>query len=149
MRAFPNRGLLGSFIQPENDNISVSNFDQTGDIKIETNLEYRYNLAKALFLKGAFFVDVGNVWQLNAGDVENAPAKEFAFNKILDELAIGVGTGFRIDIPFLVLRFDFALPLRKPFLPKGKRWTWNEPGFINGPWIWKNLSFHIAVGYPF
>jgi outer membrane protein assembly factor BamA len=149
MRAFPSRGLLGSFILPEYENISVSNFDQTGDIKFETNLEYRYNLAKALFLKGAFFLDVGNVWQLNAGDAENASAKEFAFNKVLDELAVGVGTGFRIDIPFLVLRFDFALPLRKPYLPQGKRWTWHEPGFINGSWVWKNLSFHIAVGYPF
>lgn len=149
MRAFPNRGLLGSYIQPGNDNISVSNFDQTGEIKFETNLEYRYDLIKALYLKGAFFMDIGNVWQLDAGDDEDAAAKEFAFRKALDELAVGIGTGFRVDIPFLVLRFDFALPIRKPYLPERKRWVWQEDKLTSGSWLWKNLSFHVAVGYPF
>lgn len=148
IRAFPNRGLLGSFIPEGNNNVSTSIFDHTGEVKFEASLEYRYELLRALFLKGAFFIDMGNVWQLNAvGDF--ADRKEFAFDKLLNEMAVGVGTGFRLDIPFLVLRFDFALPMRKPYLDEGKRWTWNEEGFLSGDWIWKNLNFHVAVGYPF
>ena len=129
IRAFPNRGLLGSFIADPSNPVSVSNFDLTGEIKFESSLEYRYELIRALYLKGAFFMDVGNVWQINATGIDS-DKKEFGFGKFFDELAVGVGTGVRLDIPFLVLRFDFSLPMRKPYLPSGQRWTWHEDGFF-------------------
>ncbi len=148
MRAFPNRGLLGSFIRPGLDNVSTSFFDQTGDFKFETNLEYRFGLIRSFRLKSAVFADIGNVWLLKDDDGTD-PGKVLRAREFLNELAIGVGTGLRLDLPFLVIRTDFALPLKKPYLEKGKRWVWHEPGFINGPWLWKNISLQIAVGYPF
>ncbi len=147
MRAFPVRGLLGSFRENTESDVAVSSFEQTGEIMMEANLEYRFDLFPQIYLKGAFFVDVGNTWLMDPQNLEEDERKVFRGDRFLSELAVGAGTGVRIDIQYLVLRLDLAIPLRKPFLDQGERWTFNNMGTHR--WLWDNLTFNIALGYPF
>jgi outer membrane protein insertion porin family len=119
--------------------------DQRGDMKLEGNAEYRFDIFK--FLKGALFVDAGNIWLLRE-DAER-PGGKFEKDDFLKELAVGTGAGVRFDFNFFLLRFDLAFPLRKPFLPQGERWVFNQIDFLNPSWRSDNLILNIAIGYPF
>ena len=147
MRAFPIRGLLGSYRANPESSIAESAFDKTGEVKLEWNLEYRFDIFKPLYLKGAFFTDVGNVWLLDPQDQETDPSKVFSTNRFIRELAVGAGFGLRLDIQYIVLRFDIAIPIRKPFLEPGNRWTFKQIG--TDGWFRSNRVFNIALGYPF
>jgi outer membrane protein assembly factor BamA len=136
IRAFEARSLGPGSYKPVEANGII---DQTGDIKLEGNIEYRFSLSK--MVKAAFFVDAGNVWLLNKD--ENRPGAEFQFNSFMKQLAVGTGAGLRFDFDFFVLRTDVGLPLRKTY----------EDG--NGNW-YKSLNdiryysiFNLAIGYPF
>lgn len=119
-------------------------FDQSGDIKLELNAEYRANLYK--FLNAAVFVDAGNVWLIN-NDPERPGGK---FSKdFVNEIAVGAGVGLRLDFSILILRLDLAMPLRVPYYEKGDRWTFNKINFGDPSWRKDNLIFNIAIGYPF
>jgi outer membrane protein insertion porin family len=147
MRGFPIRGLLGSSATDGGSEIAQSSFDHTGDLKIEWNIEYRFDLLRDLYLKGAVFADIGNVWKVNGRDLEPNKSKLFAADRLLSELAVAGGIGVRLDIQYLVLRLDLGLPLRKPFLDPGARWTFDRIGTRG--WIRDNLVFNFALGYPF
>jgi outer membrane protein assembly factor BamA len=142
VRAFRIRSLgPGTFIP---DNISSGGFfDQAGDIRLEGNMEFRFPFNK--YLKGAFFVDAGNVWLYNEN--EALPGGKFS-NKWLEELGVGAGFGLRVDIQMFVLRFDLALPVRKPWLPEDERWL---DSFLFGDRDWRreNMILNFAIGYPF
>ncbi|MBK6967241.1 MAG: BamA/TamA family outer membrane protein [Bacteroidales bacterium] len=81
-----------------------------GDIKLELNAEYRFNIYR--FLKGALFTDAGNVWLLKSST--STMGSPFSFSGFVGEMAVGAGVGLRIDVSFFLLRFDLATPLRKP-----------------------------------
>jgi len=132
LRSFVARSVgPGSEVPPEGYN------DLTGDIRLEGNLEYRFNVAGSL--KGALFVDAGNVWLYN--EDASRPNGTFRFNTFVKEIAISSGWGLRWDFDFLVARLDFAYTLRTPYLPAGERWATN----VN---LW-NPAINIAIGYPF
>jgi outer membrane protein insertion porin family len=116
-----------------------------GDIKLETNLEYRFTMYR--FLKGAFFADAGNVWlqKSNPSELGNP----FLLSSFLKEVAVGTGFGIRIDVSFFILRFDFGIPIRKPWLEENNRWVVNKISFGNSAWRRDNLILNIAIGYPF
>ena len=118
---------------------------QGGDIKLETNAEYRFGIYR--FFKGALFVDAGNVWvqKSNSSNIGSS----FAFSTFMNEMAVGAGLGLRVDVSFFVLRFDLAMPLRKPWLDNGQRWVMNQIDFANSTWRSNNLVLNIAIGYPF
>ncbi|AZB10000.1 hypothetical protein EG344_14845 [Chryseobacterium sp. G0162] len=119
-------------------------FDQSGDIKLELNAEYRANLYK--FLNAAVFVDAGNIWLLNS-DPDRPGAK---FSKdFLNEIAVGAGVGLRLDFSILILRLDLAMPLRVPYYEKGDRWAFDKINFGDSSWRKDNLVLNIAIGYPF
>lgn len=119
-------------------------FDQSGDIKLELNAEYRANLYK--FLNAAVFVDAGNIWLLN-NDTSRPGAK---FSKdFLNEIAVGAGVGLRLDFSILILRLDLAMPLRVPYYEKGDRWAFDKINFGDPSWRKDNLVLNIAIGYPF
>jgi outer membrane protein insertion porin family len=118
--------------------------DQSGDVKLEFNTEYRTDIYK--FIKGALFLDAGNIWLLNKE--EDKPGSQFTKN-FMREIAVGVGAGLRFDFSFLVLRTDLAFPIRKPYLPDGQRWVIDEVNFGSGSWRKSNLLFNLAIGYPF
>lgn len=126
-------------------NDSISFLQLGGDIKLEANLEYRFNIIS--YFKGALFVDAGNTWEL-----ESNPAKvgsPFALSSFLSEIAVGAGAGIRIDLSFFVLRFDLAMPLRKPWKDVHNRWVIKEISLGNSSWRRDNLILNIAIGYPF
>jgi len=142
IRAFRIRSIGPGTYRPK-DSGNNSFFDQSGDIRFEGNIEYRFPIVS--FLKGAAFVDAGNIWLRNEN--EALPGGKFTKNWYR-ELAVGAGLGLRIDIQFFVIRFDFATPLRYPYLPEGERWATN---FDIGSRTWRreNLIFNFAIGYPF
>ncbi len=116
-----------------------------GDIKLEANAEYRFGIYK--FIKGALFVDAGNVWLQKSNT--STIGTPFALGSFINEMAVGAGFGLRFDVSFFVLRFDLAMPLRKPWLEPNKRWVINEISLGSGAWRSENLVLNIAIGYPF
>jgi hemolysin activation/secretion protein len=132
----------GNYFQDTN----VQGFLQMGgDVKLEMNAEYRFNIFS--YFKGAVFVDAGNVWMLNSNPA--LIGTPFSFSDFASQLALGSGLGLRIDVSFFVLRFDLAIPLRKPWMEDNKRWVTNEIDFSSSAWRKENLVLNIAIGYPF
>ena len=127
-------------------NATASRFlaDQSGDLKLEFNTEYRAKIYG--LVKGALFLDAGNIWLLK--DNPEKPGAQFSKN-FMNELAVGAGAGLRFDFSFLILRTDLAFPIRKPYLPDGQRWVLDQINFGSGMWRKENLVFNLAIGYPF
>ncbi|UVD80170.1 BamA/TamA family outer membrane protein [Myroides albus] len=143
IRAFRARTLgPGSFDPHTIDSKFIP--DQSGDMIIEMNFEYRKKLFS--ILHGALFVDAGNIWNLN--DVSDRPGGKIG-SDFYKEFAIGAGAGLRFDITFLVVRFDFAFPLRIPYNQSGERWVIDDIRFGDKQWRKDNLMFNFAIGYPF
>lgn len=144
IRAFRARTLgPGSYVIPPGTNENYTP-DQSADLKLEFNTEYRAKLFS--IVRGAVFFDAGNIWLLNADP--NKPGAEIS-KDFMKELAIGAGVGLRFDLSFLVLRTDLAIPLRNPALPDGQRWVIDKIDFGDGAWRKDNLILNIAIGYPF
>ncbi len=118
--------------------------DQGGDVRLEFNSEYRFDLVG--IFKGAFFVDMGNIWTRN--DEPARPGGAFG-SSFLNEIAVATGLGLRVDADFFVFRLDLGIPLRKPFLPDGDRWVIDEIDFGSSTWRQDNLILNVAIGYPF
>ena len=146
LRAFALRGLgPGAFLPEDMDDPFALQFvDRTGDIKIEWNMEYRFHLIS--YLKGAFFLDVGNVWLLN--DAESQIGN-FRFSDFYKQIAIGTGVGFRLDFDFFLIRLDIGLPLRGPLPNEEFGWTKNKFDPFRRSWRQDNLRYNIGIGYPF
>lgn len=118
--------------------------DQTGDIKLEMNTEFRPKISGPLY--GALFIDAGNIWLSNT----NPDKPGATFDKdFLKELAMGAGVGIRLDIQLFVIRLDVAFPIRKPWLTPGNRWVINEINFSDTQWRRENVIYNLAIGYPF
>lgn len=143
IRAFRARSIgPGSFKSP--DTTSTFLPDQSGDLKLEFSTEYRAKLFS--IVRGAVFLDAGNVWLVN--NDPNKPGAKISKN-FMQELAVGAGAGLRFDLSFLILRTDIAFPLRIPYLPEGQRWVIDDINFGSGSWRKDNLILNIAIGYPF
>ncbi len=155
IRAWQARTLgPGSYRDPER------NFDKIGDILIEANVEYRFNLIDVL--EGALFVDAGNIWTIQADDAR--PGADFETDRFLSEIAVGAGVGARLNFDFFLIRLDLALQLKDPALDRGERWLfqpkdkYNEyirdlnedrgPGEQLSPYAWR-WNINIGIGYPF
>jgi outer membrane protein assembly factor BamA len=117
---------------------TLTYFDQTGDIKLEYNLEYRYRIGERLF--GAVFLDVGNIWLVKEDELR--PGSGFNQSTFYTQFAIGTGFGLRFDLDFFVIRFDLGLALRHPGYEKGKRWLFENKEIYQ-------LNGYLAIGYPF
>lgn len=175
MRGWPVRGIGpgGRPAIPFSSNKTIFN-DRTGDMQIETNFEYRYDIARiipnALTLRGALFVDAGNIWNVrNTKTDGTADSSQFLFNKaplkqLYQQLGLSAGTGFRLDFNYLVLRFDLGFRFKRPeryYINDG----WKAPSigfndalkkiFTRGAnqeyrkWRYENFNFTIGIGYAF
>jgi outer membrane protein insertion porin family len=118
--------------------------DQTGDIKLELNSEYRPHIAGPLY--GAVFIDAGNIWLVNDSTHTKKPGSQFS-GKFLSQLAVDVGVGLRLDITLFVIRFDMGFPIRKPWVVPP--YVINQVDFKDRDWRKQNLVFNLAIGYPF
>ena len=141
------------------DSLKIGLLQLGGELKLETNLEYRFTIYN--FFKGALFVDAGNVWLLKSNPAtmvtpatpttqEIPPPLGVPFNAstFRNELAVGAGVGIRVDVSFFILRFDLAMPLRKPW-KDGNEWVGDEINFGSSKWRGDNLVLNVAIGYPF
>lgn len=127
-----------AYVQETGEKTNTGFFNQTGDIKIELSTEIRFDIYK--WLKGAVFVDAGNVWLMRK---DTRALGEFNFQRFWKEFAVDAGAGIRLDFNFFVIRFDYGFPLRDPRRVEGKRWQ-----FANGQ-AFKTGQFQLAIGYPF
>lgn len=144
IRAFRSRSVGPGTFRPANADSLTFFPDESGDLKLEMNTELRYAFNNVV--RGAFFVDAGNIW-LYRPDPQMPGA---VFNKnFLSQLAVGTGIGLRLNFTILLLRLDLGMPLREPWLPQGQRWVMNQIDFGDRQWRRKNLVLNIAIGYPF
>jgi outer membrane protein assembly factor BamA len=135
LRGFVARSLGPGSYKPEEYNGII---DQTGDIKLEFNSEYRFRMSEIML--GALFLEAGNVWLLNPD--ENRPGAQFKLGSFTEQLAIGTGFGLRFDFDFFILRTDIGLPLRFPYNDGDGYWNhFNE--------VFNKFRFNLAIGYPF
>jgi outer membrane protein insertion porin family len=150
IRAFPARAVGPGTYDVRTDTTAqgeerIRFLDQRGDIKLETNAEFRFDIFNVL--KGAVFADAGNIWLWRNDPAR--PGGQFNRSRFLKELAVGTGIGLRADFNFFVLRFDLAFPIRKPWLADNERWVFNKIDFGSSTWRSENLILNIAIGYPF
>ena len=120
---------------------SLSPFpNQTGDIKFEANVEYRFKLFWVL--EGALFTDIGNIWTLQPE--EDQAGASFKWNRFYKELAVGSGLGLRFDFSFFIFRLDIGMKVRDPAAEPGSRWI---P--LSRIYRKDDFAFQIGIGYPF
>ncbi len=115
-----------------------------GDYKLEMQTELRFPLVSKL--RGALFVDAGNIWSKNAlifGE-EARLTRQF-----MKDIAVDGGIGIRLDITVLIIRLDVGIPLRKPWLPRGSEWVIDQISLGNSSWRKENIVLNVGIGYPF
>jgi outer membrane protein assembly factor BamA len=117
--------------------------DRSGDMKIEANAEYRFNIFKRYF-EGALFVDAGNIWRIKEDGRAEAT---FKLNEFYKQLAVGTGFGFRLNLDFLVFRIDWAVPVMDPRKVLNKRFV--LPNYADPGMLWEASILNFGVGYPF
>lgn len=114
--------------------------NQTGDIKLDLNAEYR----TSLFWKfqGAFFIDAGNIWTLR--NYEEQPGGQFKFDEFYKQIAAAYGLGLRLNFDYFILRFDMGMKAINPAYENS-----HDHWAIIHPRLSRDFAFHFAVGLPF
>ena len=138
VRGWSVRGLgPGKF---KGTNGAIDFINQTGDMKLDLNAEYR----TFLFWKfdGAVFVDAGNIWTLR--NYEEQPGGQFKLDEFYQQIAVAYGIGLRLNFDYFVLRFDMGMKAVNPAYEDHK-----EHFPIVNPRLSRDFSFHFAVGLPF
>lgn len=125
--------------------------NQTGDMRLEANIEYRFPLFS--IFRGAVFADWGNVWNLErtgrhesmgGGSGEDHSTEElsyFRWGDVFRTSAFSAGAGLRIDLNFVVVRFDVGIKL---YDPATQQWPNIRTWFSRG-----GYAFQFGIGYPF
>ncbi|MBN2663340.1 MAG: BamA/TamA family outer membrane protein [Bacteroidales bacterium] len=142
IRAWQARTLgPGQYVQPD----KYKYINQTADIKIEFNIEYRFNIIS--FLEGAVFVDIGNIWNINSYDTRSGGV--FFLNTFYKQLAYGTGFGARLNLGYFVFRTDIGVKISDPANPATEKFVLINNGYSTQEYIKKNTVLNIAIGYPF
>lgn len=167
IRAWLPRGLgPGGYLDP----LSLSRENrnrlyQKGDLRLEFNAEYRFNLIGPLNM--ALFLDAGNVWTTKldtsrygsqflfkrtcvSGCQNSEPELKIYNDAFYNQIAIGTGLGFRIDVSYFVFRFDMGVKLRNPY-PVSRDINGRGTGYWQSPRTWslREATYNIGLGYPF
>ncbi|TXJ58911.1 hypothetical protein ETF27_10045 [Prevotella brunnea] len=112
--------------------------EQTGEIKLQANVEYRPHLVGNLY--GALFLDAGNVWTMREDD--RRPGSQFRFNDFYRQIALGTGVGIRYNLGFFMIRVDWGIGLHVPY-------DTERTGFYNIDRFKDAQTLHFAIGLPF
>ena len=134
MRGWQARALGPGRAEPMTEYFLIPS--QTGDLKMEANVEYRFPVTWKL--EGALFADAGNIWWLKQGLAYEG--ENFSF----DTIAGDWGFGLRLNLDFILVRIDMGIKIYEPCRPVEQRWV--------GPADWlkrDNFAVHFGVGYPF
>lgn len=119
----------------------INFINQTGDMKLDLNAEYRTNLFWKL--GGALFVDAGNIWTLRENPGQEGG--QFRFDSFASQMAVSYGAGLRLNFDYFILRFDLGMKAVNP--------AYQEEGEEHYPLLHPRFSrdyaFHFAVGMPF
>ena len=170
MRAWPVRGIGpgGRPLIPYSSTNTIFN-DRTGDMQIEMNAEYRFDIARiipnTLTLRGAVFTDIGNIWNVRSSlQNQGVDTSQFQFKNLYRQLGVSAGTGFRLDFNYFVLRLDLGFRFKRPELfYKNDGWKSPDIGFNDGikkiftrgnndeykKWRYENFNFSLGIGYAF
>jgi len=116
--------------------------DESGDIKLEANIEYRQKLFS--IVEGALFSDAGNIWLMKSH--YGLPGAAFS-KHFLNQMAVDAGAGLRFDLSVLILRTDFGFPLIKP--KSTNTGVVDGVDYTGSGWHGSNMVFNLAIGYPF
>lgn len=140
MRGWQTRGLGPGFSQM-NDSFSIPS--QTGDIRLEANMEFRFRIYRKL--EGAVFADAGNVW--NWLEASEDPEHSTVFDRnFYKSIALDWGYGLRYNLNFLVLRLDMGHILHDPSKGASSAERWRGPS----KWFRRDgFALQFGVGYPF
>lgn len=122
------------------NNGQIDFINQTGDMKLDINLEYRTKLFWKL--NGALFIDAGNIWTLR--NYEDQPGGQFQPGEFWKQIAVGYGMGFRFNFDYFILRFDLGMKAINPAYE-----TKHDHYPILHPRLRRDFTFHFAVGLPF
>ena len=114
--------------------------NQTGDMKLDMNVEYRTHLF--WLLDGAAFIDAGNIWTLR--NYADQPGGQFGFDTCWRQIAVAYGIGFRLNFNYFLLRLDGGMKAINPAFDDARR---HYP--IIHPNFKRDFSLHFAVGLPF
>jgi hypothetical protein len=109
-----------------------------GNLKFLSSLEYRFKVLNSI--KGALFLDTGNIWDISNSSVTGSDEKFDGLNS-LEDIAVGSGFGIRYDLSFILLRLDLGFKTYEPYLPQGKKW------FVN--YNFSNTVYNFGISYPF
>ncbi len=120
-------------------NAATTFFNQSGDVKLDLNIEYRAKLFWKF--EGAAFIDAGNIWTIK--DYEGQEGGQFKLDSFYKQIALGYGLGIRLDFNYFLVRFDWGWKAYNPAKRGKDAWTILRPNFG------ENFAWHIAVGYPF
>ncbi|MBO4465140.1 MAG: BamA/TamA family outer membrane protein [Bacteroidales bacterium] len=100
---------------------------QTGDMKLEADIEYRFPIV--WMLEGALFAEAGNIWDTHSGVDLGAIAADY-------------GLGIRLNMNIILIRLDMGVRLRDP--SAAVKWLDPLTAFKSG-----GVALHFGVGYPF
>lgn len=129
------------------DTVNNQANDRFGNMQLEGNVEYRFNLTTiaGVKLKSALFVDAGNIWGPefeDAAGTKKIDEASFNFSRLYKDLAVGGGVSLRFDFDYFLIRLDWAYKLKNP-----------RYSAINDGWFYDlslfNGQFQLGIGYPF
>ena len=152
MRAWGLR-QLGNGSSLATDTSTSGYTDRYGDLSIEGNLEYRFPLGSIGGVKigSALYADIGNIWTINKQASD--PNASISLSRLGKDIAIGVGSGLRVDFTYFLIRVDFAYRLKDParltndgwMNVKNFEWTSTRQNGVNI----RNYAFQLGIGLPF
>ncbi|MEP6927590.1 MAG: BamA/TamA family outer membrane protein [Ginsengibacter sp.] len=161
MRGWPIRGI-GIGGQPLATYSNGLFNDRTGDIQLEGNTEYRFDVAplfsNAILFKMALFGDVGNIWNFkNTKPDGSTDTTQFKFQNLYRQLGVSAGVGFRFDFNYFLIRFDVGLRFKRPDIIQNDGWQIPDVTLKNlfgtsqenRQWRYENFNATIGIGYPF
>lgn len=147
MRAWTVRGLGPGSIGPGDSIFNRIFADKLADIKLEGNIEYRFNLGTigGIKLRSALFADIGNIWyrpNLKSNLPIEIPPIEFELRRLVKDLAVAGGTSLRLDFDYFLLRFDWAFKLKNPYYAEHNNGWFYNLNLASG-------QLQLGIGYPF
>lgn len=112
--------------------------NQAGDLSFELNIENRHKLTD--LFEFAEFIDAGNIWTLK--NYESQQGGQFTLSNFYKEIAVAYGVGLRLNLDFLILRFDVGMRAYDPGLDQSERFVLLKPRT-------SRMALHFGIGYPF